>query len=563
MKPVTTPRYRVGLLTAIVAATTLLFACEQREDLAFTRPDWREAVNRDVSFPLDEPLTLRVGLAQGMDAPAPGNASLQWLRERTGITLEFVSIPSSPGDVEFGQMIRAGRLPDIIAEARVDLDEPTTHRLFVNMLEFGDLVPDYTRLLRESPAARAGALSRLTANGELLSMGTYDSAARPFVGVLAHRQDLFTEHGLSASTWQELRESMERLKELRPDSYPLGGEFATMLRLMPSWFGSGYDPDHLVYFDTGSGEWRFGPFEEGFRDFVVFLADAFSAGLLNPDSIIADSTQVARAFATDGVFLAPYTRPTGPNFAPTGDGYGGVTEEGRWDGTGRWIAPLELPAAPGGGQRWAGPRRVSPVGPGWLVHSQGDHVGEAIALLDFLFTDEAAAVLALGPVDTHWSYEDGSMVLSQAARAAYDRNGIAGLARHVAESDTAAGIPVRGRELDYYGAFGYPESPRIRYHLQHDIALNEPGRWVMEEPGVRIPSDDEEFTSARIGVVVSLRSHIESQVANFVVGRRDLSEYDEFVEEARRMGADRLLDLYNSRAAIPSPDILSPLLGEE
>ncbi len=551
--------YRVGLLAA---ATALLFSCEQREDLAFTRPDWREAVNRDVSFPLEEPLTLSVGMAQGMSAPAADNASLEWLRERTGITLEFVAIPQSPGDIEFGQMIRGGRLPDIVAEARVDLDESTMHRLFVDFLEFGDLVPTYSHLLRESPAARAGALSRLTANGELLSMGTYDAGARPFAGVLAHRQDLFEEHGLSAGTWQELRESMERLKELRPDSFPLGGEFATMLRFMPSWFGSGFDPRHIVYFDVDEGEWRFGPFEEGFKDFVTFLADAFSAGLVDPDFIVADSTQVARNFAGDYVFLAPYTRPTGPNFATTAEGYGGVTDDGLWDGTGWWIAPLELPAAPAGRQRWTAPGRFSPVGPGWLVHNQGDHVGEAIALLDFLFTDEAAAVLALGPPETHWAYEGERVVLSEATRAAYDREGVTGLARYIAESGLAVGLPVRGRELDYYEAFGYPASPRIRYHLDHDIALNEACTFVMEEPGVRIPTDDQDFSSARIDVVVTLRSHIESQVANFVFGRRDLAEWDDFVEEARRMGADRLLGLYNERAVVPPRDTLAPLLGE-
>ena len=546
------------MLAGLVA---VLIACDQPEDLSFPRPEWREGVPREVTLPLEEPVTLRVGLATGMTAPAAGNESLAWLERRTNITLEFVGIPTSPGDIEFGQMIRSGNLPDIIAEERVDLSEASMHRLFVDMLEFPALVPNYSRLLTRNDAVRAGALARLTAENQLLSMGTYEPSARPFVGVLAYREDLFRRHDLRGDTWPNLHASMARLKDLYPESYPFGGRFETMLRLMPSWFGSGYDPQHIVYYHAEAGEWRFGPFEDGFRSFVTFLAEAYAAGLISPDSITGQQDMIVRNFTNDLTFLAPYTGLTGPYFRFAAGDYGGVTADGEWDGTGRWVSSLELPPAPGGEPRWVGTHRFSPVGSGWLVHTQGEHVAASIALLDVLFSDEAAAVLALGPPGPVWARENGSIVLSDVARSAYDAGGISGLQRAIGEQGIGVGLPISGQGFDYYGELGYPDSPLDRYRLNRDLAANQPGRDVMVDPGVRIPTDDQEFSSTRVDTVVSLRSHIESQVANFMIGRRALTEYDDFVETARRMGAERLVNLFNERARVPPHDVLDPLLG--
>ena len=506
---------RLAAAATVAVAAVLLAGCgAETEDLSYTRPEWRESVAQAVTLPLAEPVTLTVGLATGMAPPAPGDAALAWLTEQTNVTLRFVGIPTSPGDIEFGRMIRSGELPDIVAEARVDLTEASVHRLFVDFLEWPSLLPNYAALLASNPAVRAGALARLTAENRLLSLGTYDRAATPFVGVLAYRQDLFRRHELAAATWPELRASMERLKELYPDSYPFGVRFSTMLRLMPSWFGSGYDPMHVVYFNTDAGEWRFGPAEAGFRDFVTFLTDGYAAGLIGPDAITARDDTTLRSFASNTVFLTPHTGPTGPYFRAMSQTYGGLTTDGEWDGLGQWVAALPLPPAPGGGPRWAGAARFSSAGPGWLVSTQGDHVGEAIALLDFLYSEEAAA--------------------------------------------RAAGLPLVGLLPGRRAADS--ETLEYRYFLRHDAVTNTPGRDVMVDPGVRVPLDDDGFSSARLDVIVTLQSHIESQVAGFMVGRRPLSEYDDFVAEALRMGAERLVDLHNERARVPLEELLAPLI---
>ena len=546
-----------AIRAAVGALILILVGCNPAEDNSFANPNWAESVNRSATLPLTVGPILTVGLADGMTVPSPDDPRIAWLTEQTGATFEFLSIPSSPGDIEFGEMIREGALPDIIAEARVDLREPTMHRLFVDFLQFPELLPRFTDVLARHEILGQSIRSRLTADGKLLSLGTFDVDALPFYGVLAYREDLFAEHDLQARTWDELTDAMTTLKEIYPDSYPFGGRFATVLRLMPSWFGSGYDPQHVVYYDVDADEWRFGPFEDEFLDFVSFLAESYQGGLVDPNMIAGSDDQEVRSFVNDVVFVAPYRGATGPLFPFPAEDYGELTESGEWDGSGRWISSLPLPPAPSGDRRYITSERFDPLRPGWLVYTQGQSVGESIAVMDFLYSQEASAVLALGPPGADWAFADDGIELSTAARAAYDEGGLPGLRRHLGFEED---IPLSGLAFDAHGLLGYPASPSFTYYRATDLASNEPGGEVMVDPGVRIPLDDEEFSSRRIDAVVTLQSHVESQVANFVIGRRPLSEWGDFLDRAREMGAQRLVDLYNEEAVVPEATELAPLL---
>jgi len=80
--------------------------------------------------------------------------------------------------------------------------------------------------------------------------------------------------------------------------------------------------------------------------------------------------------------------------------------------------------------------------------------------------------------------------------------------------------------------------------------VNRLGVDLYAETGLRIPVYDSEFADKRGKAVVSLQTHIESQVARFIMGQRALSEYGAFKEELGKMGADQLLELYRQRAKL-------------
>jgi putative aldouronate transport system substrate-binding protein len=484
--------------------------------------------------------------------------SLQRLEAMTNVKLEFVAIPDSPGDVALGEMLRSGETPDLMPEARLQPSDIQAADRFVNVLEFPSLTQNFAVLARTDEEFLRGTLSRVTASGRLYSLGTYAEGQIPFHGVLAYRQDLFSRHELPTDTWDEIMDALLVLKEEYPNSFPFGGTFRHIVYTLPCWFGSGLDPDHIVYFDTKAMEWRFGPFEPQFRDYLFFVAALYEQELVNPDIIVQRRDRTLEGFANNVVFMAPYAGPTGRRFPLSGPTYGGVTEEGTWNGEGAWVAPLPLPPAPNDTHRWYSTKRYDPVGPGWMVHSQSDFVGEALAFTDFLLRPDAARVVALGPEGVAWQETDGSVTLQPAFAEAYASGGIEGLHDALAANDTPVGLPIRGLRFDYYQELGFPDVPALRYFLSRGAARNKPGRDIMVEPGVSIPLEDRRFARARADAILGLQTMLESNIANFMLGRRSLSDYDAFVDELHKAGAQELLDLYRERCRVLTADAVLP-----
>ena len=78
----------------------------------------------------------------------------------------------------------------------------------------------------------------------------------------------------------------------------------------------------------------------------------------------------------------------------------------------------------------------------------------------------------------------------------------------------------------------------------------------MLQPGFRVPSHYD-FQSDRATAFVGLQTAVESELANFIIGRRPLSEYDDFTAKLEKYGAQKLVDLYNEWCTLVDPMILA------
>ena len=159
-----------------------------------------------------------------------------------------------------------------------------------------------------------------------------------------------------------------------------------MIYMCPSWFGTGLHKNHILYFNPEDREWKLGPYEKKFEEFVRYFADLYAGGLLDPSVFISSESNVRTNFQKELIFLAPYRGLTGPFFPFTGNEYGSVDAEGNWDGFGKWISNLRIPAASDGGGQWIDARLYTGVGDGWLVYNQSSYAAEALAFLDFFYS---------------------------------------------------------------------------------------------------------------------------------------------------------------------------------
>ena len=185
---------------------------------------------------------------------------------------------------------------------------------------------------------------------------------------------------------------------------------------------------------------------------------------------------------------------------------------------------------------------------GWLIYNQSEYVSEAIALLDFLFSEEAAVAMALGPEGIAWDSDGGTVILKSEFVDEYLYNGKQKVSDLLAEKDIDLSFPLRGLSWSFFDNLGYPQFPLFSYYIIADVANNRPGVEIPLQPGL-VLSAESDFLREKAELLIVLKTHIETQIAQFFIGGRSLSEYDDFKEELKIKGADILLQLYkdNSR----------------
>ena len=537
----------VNKIFIIIILSILLSCSEGSQDLSYANPEWRNTVNTNISFPLEERITIKVGIRANI--PAENMEIVKWLEAYTNIDLIFEVLEIDPSNILFYNMIKEGKMPDIIPEGLLLLSDKNETRLVVDFLEFQNLTPNFNNLLEQNPDFRTSVLAHTTPKNNLFNLRSYNPNKFIYDGVIAYRKDIFQKHNLKFDSWPELIESLGILKNEYPDSYPLGGSIMSLIQHFTTWWGSGMSQEHLLYFDPDLKKWKLGIYDKEFRNAIQTLADLMKNDIISPDSLVSTEEDLHTAFSRDSVFIAPYNGYTGISFGYLGIGYGSLDENGEWNGEGKWIEAMPLPKSPGGNDSLYSSSMIDISGSGYQVYNQSEYVGEAIALLDLLFSSKAAVLYNLGPEGLVWKADGDTILLQDPFKEAYNTGWLNGLRKEISNAGIVTGSPFTGLQLNLLDNFGIPENDSFKYFVNHDLQQNRPGIDVLIQPGVRFPVDDD-FRFERALFLTDLRTTIESKLAEIITGQAPLSDFDKMVEDTEDQN-DKLLELYEEWCIIP------------
>lgn len=463
-------------------------------------------VTPPITFPLVEPVTLTVGVPAAL-VPASDRPSWKVLQRRANVTLRPVAIDGAGATARgtrLAELAASGELPDLLAEGVAPIDFIRQREWLVNLLGRPELMPNLHRLLAEHERFRQSTHGRLLAPGELYALGVFDASASPYLGAIAYRQDLFEDRGLGAGTWEELMASLGALQAEFPGSTPFAATRRALLFQVPSWFRSGVDDRVAAYYHPERREWRLGPLDREFEDYLRWFRRLVAEGLMAAETLdpraAPSDLDLLRLLGSERAFVVPWAGRTGPELAGS-RGYGGLTQDGDWDGAGAWMAPLRLPQNRGR-RGWIAPRAWNAISPGWAVTSASPHADTGLAFLDWLLDQEVAG-----------------------------------------EAAAAADAPDR---LDFAlwltGAGDWPDARAARYFERHDVATYLDDDAVILEPWPAITTHSRTFVDALAGPLIE---HIAAETGKFITGARPLTQLDAFREELRDRGAERLLNWLN------------------
>ncbi len=425
------------------------------------------------------------------------------IEKTTNVKLNIVATPNTGHTEKVHLTIASGNLPDLFTVGPGTARNIGADGAFLELKPLIDRMPNFKKFIEFSPETYEAALD---ADGNLYCFPTYGMGETNRRGWM-YREDLFKKHNLGIpKDYNELYQVLVKLKAEYPESFPLG--FRSNIKQF-EMIGPQWNTNQYLYYDFDKDEWRYGPIEDSYKEMVIYFNKLFKEGLMPPDfmSIAAKEWQDLMTTDTSFVtldyvgridFFTPTMREENPDFK---------------------LSYLPPPAGKNGKQLFA----YSHIADGGVeVASTSKKVDTVVKLYDFLYSDEGKEL-------TSWGKEGETYTVVNGQRKFIDVTEMADIRIKYGITTGGAGV-----FFDYGGHMS-------TFSDELNVAITE----SREYDGKRQPTVvfKQEETDERSVVDTALKKHRDENIAKFVIGTRDISEWDDYVAEAMKLGVERMLEL--------------------
>lgn len=532
-------------MTAVVGAATLLaLAACTAEGGGGDEPDGLEqttgamaSFEADQQFKATEPMNFSMLWTDWPELPVKDSWQLfDEIEERTNVSLDLTNIPFSDATEKRSLLLSAGDAPYIIPLVYTGEEKSfAASGAVLPLSDYEEYMPNFQKYVEEWDL-RPMIDNLRQADGKYYMMPGLQEVSVPVFTLLV-RKDVFDEVGAPIpETWDELRTGLEKIKAKYPDSYPLadGFEGQSMLNYASHAFGTraGWGYGDGTFFDEESGEFVYAGTSDGYRDMVEYFHGLVEDGLLDPESFTAandGSGTVTEKFAAGKVFAASGSNGTVQEFSTALD-----ETEGKGNHEVVEIAP------PGGeAGQVVEPRNFWN---GFMVNSEAKDDPHFIAMLQFLdwlyYSPDAREMLRWGVEgETYTKSDDGKFTLEpDYSLDAFNLNTDAptDIGKDLGFSSEVLAGSTESRALkESYN------SPQFVEYIDSVLSTRTP-----RDPFPPAPLNEAELEQASL-LTTTLTDTVNTNTLKFILGERDLSEWDAYVTELEGQNLQGYLDLVN------------------
>ena len=449
-------------------------------------------------------------------------------------------------------MLATGDLPDIFNPiaanlSKADLDSYGEKGLFVNILEYAHLIPNYMKLIEEVEPIG----NMITKDGKKYGFAIYNADPIPFSLSLAYREDLWEKMDLPSDTWEDLYEAFKTLKAEFPDSYPVNAWQTGDRSVLLFMAGANFNTDESIYFNHTNGDWQYGPMDAEYEYFMEYFSRLWAEGLLHPDTFTMSYDQWSQSLANHESFFTWWWSASGNWFSP-------VTQFKLPDyGPGKeWtFSALRIPSLVEGGPR-ARSRNTMPYGNYRYVKnisSQSEHIPEIMALMNFMAVEKNSYSVFFGPPGEYWDIVDGKYRwLTPEIKTPYNPEGT--MADHEWFLQKF-GVRTSLANVNVVGI----DNPRMQANMTIESDPDytqfevEARQYVADGSTPQRPEPIANFTAEQADreaqLKTALNTYATEQSILFITGKRPLSEFAAFQDEIQKQGAQELVDLYKTASS--------------
>ena len=344
-------------------------------------------------------------------------------------------------------------------------------------------------------------------------------------------------------TYEEVYTSCKMAKEINPDCYPLffnwGGQFL-----------EDFNTNQGVFWNNDTQKWEWGLVSENYKSYITFISKMYVEGLMHPnqyepvwgDQWLSTATDPYAWFLYSGYheinqLQMPKLLTKEPSFS---------------------IKGMLPPLAPNNNHIWI-PIEAAPGTDTWHIYASAKTANPEFltSFLDYMINDDIGVLVNWGiegetfgvkPDGTKYYLDDKITYL---ANSDYPSSGKVdaikelSLFSHFMCKQYAT---VTGNDFIAMNTFHRPaDAPQVLRteipYAEHIAANPSHARWRPPIPTLT-PAESKLVSS----LMTDIDTYASEQIALFQTGRRDISEWDEFIDEVMKIGDGQIVaDLYNEK----------------
>ncbi len=484
------------------------------------------------SYPLDtdESLTLVATFPDPLFASYPNGMAdcqiYQVAEEKTGVHMEYQPLSTSASAEQFNVMIASGAYPDLIGwglNYTTGDDAAVEEEIYYDLTEYiAEYAPNYFNILATDDELLDTAV---TDGGHIVGFHAVRTEQSLGKAGLAIRTDELEKLGLDKPyTIEEFENTLAAFKD--------DGLKQPLVMLAPgaiqdNWLAAAFNvsafcnsfPMSVAPTYVEDGEIKFGPLEDGFKEYITLIHDWYEKGYIHSDFVSLNSNWNSPDYAN-----AITGGDAGIFYADQGN-LGGYIEASEIPGF-AVEATYDMHATKDSINHFAQYTKKS-VGNGFKITTNCENIELACKWGDWWYSDEGSLLANYGVEGVSFDYVDGKPVLNETVTKASE--GMRDALLIYASNDTICCVI----DPDAVTS-GYSEVDKAAPEI-----WNEGMDDSMVIPSTVTLSADENTRAANI--YSDIETICLEAIAKFITGEKPLDEFDSFVESIRSAGIDDYL----------------------
>lgn len=279
-----------------------------------------------------------------------------------------------------------------------------------------------------------------------------------------------------------------------------------------------------MYRDPAGGKVKYGPVEEGYKQFIATLAQWYNEGLIDPDFATNDSNAFSAKLQGN---LA------GSSFITVGGGIGNNTKAARANNPDFLLEPVAAPLASDGKSYATTVNAVQKTTGLAVITSSCKYPEAAAAFMDYAYSEEGHTLINFGIESESYTLENGKAVFTQEIL-----------------NNPQGKTPVNAAYTYALPITGWAKIMDYDAYSQINLILDEQKRsaevWSKADNSLVITNAIQYTTdeSSELSRIMSdINTYVAQEELKFILGAEPLGNLDSFVEKIKAMNIDRAIEI--------------------